>query len=180
MEPVQKGIVRTTTLELSGAPHAPAKLQLSMALSVMEARNISISFYRYLYGEIGKSHYWFVRNRLSDSDLARILHDPNVKIYILYCDGSPAGFAEYNFFHMPQVAELVYFGLCPDFRSMGLGKWFLGHSLTSVWARNPDRIRVSTDTLDHERALPLYQKLGFAPVSIMEQPLEQWLTASKP
>ncbi|TIX52655.1 MAG: GNAT family N-acetyltransferase, partial [Mesorhizobium sp.] len=35
----------------------------------------------------------------------------------------------------------------------------------AAWSHGPRRVTVQTCTLDHPAALPLYQKLGFAPVA---------------
>jgi hypothetical protein len=50
-------------------------------------------------------------------------------------------------------------------RKRGLGEWMLGQALTTAWSTTPARVIVSTNTLDHPAALPLYQKMGFEPVS---------------
>ena len=46
----------------------------------------------------------------------------------------------------------------------GIGRWFLGAALEAAWSHRPNAVTVQTCTLDHPAALPLYQKLGFAPV----------------
>jgi GNAT superfamily N-acetyltransferase len=167
--------VRTTTLEMNAAPGTYPSLQIKSKLAIMQVPEIPLPFYRFLYGEIGKSHYWYLRNHLSDNELGQILHSLNTKINVLYLDGAPAGFAEFDVRHMPDTIELVYFGLCPQYIGRGLGKWFLGQMVRSAWEENPKRLKVSTDTLDHSNALPLYQKMGFAPISFKEEKMEDWL-----
>jgi GNAT superfamily N-acetyltransferase len=60
-------------------------------------------------------------------------------------------------------AELSYFGLMPDFIGRGLGTWLLGTAIETAWARPIERLWVHTNTLDHPRALPNYQRQGFTP-----------------
>ncbi|MCP4185589.1 MAG: GNAT family N-acetyltransferase [Hyphomicrobiales bacterium] len=167
--------VRTTTLELNAAPRIYPTIQTKSKLAIMQVPEIPLPFYRFLYGEIGKSHYWYLRNHLSDRELAKILHSQNTKISVLYHDGAPAGFAELNLFQMPDLIEIVYFGLCPQYIGRGLGKWFLGQIVRSAWEEHPQQLKVSTDTLDHTHALPLYQKMGFTPISFKEEKMEDWL-----
>ena len=50
-------------------------------------------------------------------------------------------------------------------RQRGLGEWMLGQAVMAAWSTTPARVTVSTNTLDHPVALPLYQRLGFEPVS---------------
>jgi len=48
---------------------------------------------------------------------------------------------------------------------LGIGKWFLLQALYALWVLNPTRVVTTTNTLDHPRALQLYQMFGFSPVS---------------
>jgi len=171
-------IVRTTKLEMTSLPRALPSLQTKSSLAIMQVPQIPLAFYRFLYGEVGKSHYWFLRSHLNDKELGEIVHNKNINISVLYCDGAPAGFAEFDNKNHPEYVELVYFGLCPDFIGRGLGIWFLGQIINSAWQLNPDKIVVSTDTLDHTNALPTYQKLGFTPISFKDQTMENWLRSN--
>jgi GNAT superfamily N-acetyltransferase len=167
--------VRTTTLEMTKPPRVFPSLQIKSKLAIMRVPEIPLPFYRYLYGEIGKSHYWYLRNHLSDDELRNVLHSDNTQISVLYYDGAPAGFAELDKSQLPETIEIIYFGLCPQFIGRGLGKWFLGQTIRSAWEELPEKLTVSTDTLDHPHALPLYQKLGFTPVAFKVQKMEEWL-----
>jgi len=168
-------LVRTTTLEMTSPPRIYPTLQTKAQLAVMRVPKIPLSFYRFLYGEIGKSHYWYLRNHLSDEELKPILHSTDIRINVLYHDGAPAGFAEFDLSSLPEAMELIYFGLCPEFIGRGLGKWFLGQTVRAAWEEMPEKIVVSTDTLDHSNALPLYQKLGFTPVAYKVEKMQDWL-----
>jgi GNAT superfamily N-acetyltransferase len=139
---------------------------------LLRARKPAVHFYRYLYETVGKAHTWVDRRRLSDETLAAIIHDDLVEIYTLYCDGTPAGYAELDF-RKPGEAELAYFGIMPDFIGRGLGGFLLATAIDIAWTRTGgsqrgdpapiERLWVHTNTLDHPRALPLYQQMGFAP-----------------
>ena len=167
--------VRTTILEMNRAPGNYPSLQISAALAIMKVPEIPISFYRYLYAEIGKSHYWYSRNHASDAELKILLHSSDTQIRVLYCDGAPAGFVELDYSQLPQSIQIIYFGLCPQFLGRGLGKWFLGQIIKSAWEEKPEKLTVSTHNLDHARALRLYQKFGFAPVAYKVENMTDWL-----
>lgn len=167
--------VRTTTLEMSRAPRKYPSLQTKSKLAIMQASNIPLPFYRFLYGEVGRSHYWYLRNHLNDAELTAIIHSEQTRINILYYDGAPAGFVEIDLSQLPEILEIIYFGLCPQFIGRGLGKWFMGQSIQFAWDQKPEKIVISTDSLDHPHALPSYQKLGFNVVSYKDETMEEWL-----
>lgn len=129
---------------------------------LLRARKPPVHFYRYLYETVGKPHQWVERRRMTDESLSAIVQDDSVEIFVLYCDGAPAGYFELDFRKKPS-AELSYFGLMPDFIGRGLGAWLLGTAIETAWSKPIERLWVHTNTLDHPRALPNYQKQGFVP-----------------
>jgi GNAT superfamily N-acetyltransferase len=114
----------------------------------------------FFYDAVGEQWSWTSRKKLSDSEIAAIIHDPMVEIHVMYCDGVPAGFAELDRRREGEV-ELVQFGLLPDFIGKGLGKYFLSWTLDKIWSYQPKRVWLHTCTLDHPAALPNYLKAGF-------------------
>ena len=65
----------------------------------------------------------------------------------------------------PGICDLAYFGLVPQAVGRGLGTWFLATAVDTGWEQpGTERMTVNTNTLDHPRALGLYQKAGFVPV----------------
>ena len=52
--------------------------------------------------------------------------------------------------------QLDFMGDMGDFVS-------IGQALDMLWHREPGRVLVNTCTLDHPKALPLYQRFGFRP-----------------
>jgi GNAT superfamily N-acetyltransferase len=129
---------------------------------LLKLKHPPVHFYRYLYESVGKPYIWVERTRMSDETLAAIVQDERVEIYVLYSEGAPAGYAELDFRKMPD-AELAYFGLLPDFIGRGLGGFLLATAIDIAWSKPIERLGVHTNTLDHPRALPLYQQMGFVP-----------------
>lgn len=165
---------RITHLEMQAPPAQRVHAPLGQRLAVMRAREMPPSFYRYLYEQVGKPHHWLLRRNLSDADLAAAIHAPHVEIDVLYADGSPAGFFEIDFSLLPGEAEILYFGLTPDFQGRGLAKYFLSEAVAAAWSRQPARVLINTNTLDSPRALQLYQKAGFSPYAWSEDTIEAW------
>ena len=63
------------------------------------------------------------------------------------------------------TCDLAYFGLVPEAVGRGLGSWFLATAVDMGWDHpGVERMTVNTNTLDHPRALGLYQKIGFHPI----------------
>ncbi len=131
-------------------------------LMLTRCDNVPVQFYRYLYESVGKPWVWVNRRRLSDAELSDAIHQDGIEIYVLYADGCPAGYAELDA-RNPKNIELAYFGLTPDYTGLGLGSFFLGETLAIAWDKRPERVHVQTCTLDHPRALSLYQRHGFVP-----------------
>lgn len=152
--------VTITYLEQQARPSLPRPIAPAMRTALMRAERAPVHFYRYLYDVIGAPHNWVSRRRMVDAELANIIHHPDVYIYVLYVDGSPAGLAEVDA-RDAEGNDLRFFGLAPDFIGKGLGRFFLTHVIELAWARGPKALRLETCSLDHPAALPLYQKLGF-------------------
>jgi hypothetical protein len=52
-------------------------------LAVVHARRPTVAYYRFLYDTVGRDYDWTSRNKLSDADLAALLNDPRLEIYVL-------------------------------------------------------------------------------------------------
>lgn len=136
-------------------PRPPGKI------AILRADNPPVHFYRYLYDLVGRRWNWVSRKRISDADLAAIIQDPKVAVYVLYFNGVPAGMTEIEAVD-ERLTEIRFFGLAPEFIGRGLSRMFLANAVDLAWANNPSEVRIETCTLDHPAALALYQKFGFA------------------
>jgi len=156
--------VRITELEMTAPPKQSLPVPVNIQTAIMRVPEIPLPFYRFLYLQVGKRWNWVDRLRVSDADLTGVLHDKRNAVTVLYVNGAPAGF-----FELLQVdediVELSHFGMFEHALGLGLGKWFLLQTLYAAWNSNPQTVRVATNTLDHPRALQLYQRFGFSPVS---------------
>jgi GNAT superfamily N-acetyltransferase len=156
--------VQITRLELTAPPKTSLAVPVNIQTAIMRAPQIPLAFYRYLYRQVGARWQWVDRLRMGDEELAALLHDERTGISVLYVNGAPAGFFEY-FQVDEETIELCHFGLMEHALGLGIGKWFLLQALYSLWVLNPTRITTTTNSLDHPRALQLYQMFGFSPVS---------------
>lgn len=162
---------RVTRLEMTSAPKASLPVPVNIQTAIMRATEIPLPFYRFLLLQVGARWHWFERLRLSDEELKAIVHAPQTSISVLYVNGAPAGFYEY-IRHDDDVVELCYFGLMEHALGLGIGKWFLLQALYSIWQTDPVKVTVTTNDLDHPRAVQLYQRFGFNPVETFETLVE--------
>jgi GNAT superfamily N-acetyltransferase len=161
-KPGRKLETTVTFLEMTAptTQHVPAPVNIKLALMLAEAP--PVHFYRYLYDTIGRAQHWIDRAKMSDADLAQAITAEGTEIFVAYANGVPGGFFELER-RDEQDVWLAYFGIMPEFRGRGLGKWLLSEAIAAAWLREPERVRVETCTLDDPRALPLYQRMGFVP-----------------
>lgn len=152
-----------TYLEMTKRPRTAVPLPVNLHATLMRASHIPLHFYRYLQWQIGREWHWVNRLRMSDAELSKLVHAKTNRIFVLSVDGAPAGFFELTEIENAGV-ELSYFGLMAHVRRRGLGEWMLGQALSTAWSTPPSRVTVSTNTLDHPAALPLYQRMGSEPV----------------
>jgi thiosulfate/3-mercaptopyruvate sulfurtransferase len=156
--------VRITYLEMETRPALSAPLPSHLNISLLQAHKMPLAFYRFLQREVGDEWNWVNRRRLSDEKLTEIIHAETTELFVLYFDGSPAGFFEIDRAE-EQSPGISFFGLMAHATGLKVGRWFLSQAIDAAWSEgNPTRIRVETCTADHPAALPLYQKLGFSPV----------------
>lgn len=170
-------LVETTVtyLEMRSSPRRPATPAPLGKLAIMRSEQPTVSFYRYLYNTIGEPWNWSDRRRLDDDELRAIIHDPKVEIYVLYAAGVPAGYVEIDLRRAGE-AEIAYFGLAPEYIGRGLGVFLLDWAIAAAWTHQPKRVWVHTCTLDHPRALPLYQRAGFVPYERRTEKVEKLVT----
>ncbi|MGH7004709.1 MAG: GNAT family N-acetyltransferase, partial [Alphaproteobacteria bacterium] len=103
-----------------------------------------------------------------------IIHRDDVDIHVFHVDGSPAGFFELVIDRQKNVAEILYFGLVPEFQGRGLARFFLHEAVSTAWMNSPQKVIIETNTLDSPRALQMYQRMGFKPVGFAEAEIEAW------
>ena len=159
-----------TYLVMPAPPRTLPPMPAGPKLALMKAENIPLHYYRYLYSAVGVNWLWFERLLHDDETLSKKVHREGVDIFVLYANGSPAGYYELDFSD-PRRTNLVYFGLMPEWTGRKIGPWLLGSAVSDGFARGAQEMTVNTCTLDHPAALPLYQRLGFQPVARDERRL---------
>ena len=138
-------------------------------LALIGAEKPPASYFLYLYRQVGAEFEWTDWLARPREELEAWLIDERVGLYTLLVDGWPGGFFVLDT-RESGTCDLAYFGLVPEARGRGLGRWFLASAVHMGWDRpGVERMTVNTNTLDHPRALALYQWVGFVPVAREER-----------
>ena len=119
-----------------------------------------VSFWRYLYTEVGRAYHWIDRLPWTDDEIRAYLAEPEVSLWLMSVGGAPAGYFELRR-DRAGGTEIAYFGLLPEFTGRRLGGHLLTVAVEQAWSAGTGRIWLHTNTLDHPAALPNYLKRGF-------------------
>ena len=122
----------------------------------------ALAWYRDLHRRVGEDWLWFSRLRMTDTELAAIIHDTRIEIYSLVVDGRDEGLLELDF-REPGQCELVYFGVTASLIGTGAARFLMNRALERAWRDDVRRVWVHTCTFDHPSAVAFYQRSGFRP-----------------
>lgn len=162
--------VTTWYLEMRARPVGEARRAPDGA-TLQRVASPPTHFYRYLYETVGGPWLWVERRRMSDEQLAAILGDPDVAVYVAYRGGAPVGYFELDA-TLAREVEVSYFGLMPHAIGSGLGRWLIDQAVRTAWSvEGAERVWVHTCSLDHERALANYEAAGFSRYDERREPI---------
>jgi GNAT superfamily N-acetyltransferase len=153
-----KCTVTTTFLEMLDPSDLRVRTCPDSEFRIMECVPKQAQYNRFLYGLVGQDWHWTDKNILTDEQWRTYAEADNLRTWVGYVVGSPAGYYELHR-HRGDV-EIVYFGLAKPFIGKGLGGPLLSHAIQSAWDWDAKRVWVHTCTLDHPRAIANYQARG--------------------
>jgi GNAT superfamily N-acetyltransferase len=160
-----------THLEMRERPALPPDADGPWTLRRVERPDLD--WFRDLYRRVGEDCLWLSRLRMSETELAAIIHAPLVEVYALAHDGRDEGLLELDF-REPGQCELVFFGVAANLIGSGAGRFLMNRALQRAWSQPISRLWLHTCTLDHPNALAFYQRTGFRPfrrqVAIADDP----------
>ena len=141
---------------------------LKLKLNILKAENIPSWYFLFFYKQVGKKYYWTDWLDKTEKELNNFVNDKNVIFYTLIKDGWPAGFFMLDY-RVNKICNLSFLGLVEEAIGLGLGKYLLKTAILTAWDSNKiETLTVNTCSLDHKRALQLYQKNGFSPVEFKD------------
>lgn len=149
----------------------PEELRIARVAAPMPELN------RFFYTAVGGAWYWIDRLAWSRARWLEWLSRPEVETWVGTVAGVPAGYFELER-QGEGAAEIVYFGLLPQFAGKGYGAALLTLAVRRAWEIAPRRVWVHTCSLDHPAALDNYLKRGFR--LFREETAEQDLPGATP
>ena len=154
-----------TYLEMTERPATPPPPRpVNVQTALLCAETPPADYFLYLYKTVGAEYEWTDWLQRPRADVEAFVENPKVLLYTLMLEGWPGGFFMLDASD-EGCCDLAYFGLVPQAVGRNLGRWFLATAVESVWALpGTERMTVNTNTLDHPRALGLYQRAGFQPI----------------
>ena len=158
--PAGKIAAVVTHLEMTARPPRRDDPPGAWALRKVDAP--ALAWYRDLFRRVGEEWLWFSRLRMTDAELAALIHSASIEIYALVVDGRDEGLLELDF-RQPGQCELVYFGVTAGLIGRGAARFLMNRALERAWSRDVRRVWVHTCTLDHPSAVAFYQRSGFRP-----------------
>ena len=154
-----------TYLEMTDRPTTPPPPKpVNIQTALLCAETPPTDYFLYLYQTVGAEHEWTDWLQRPREDVEAFVENPKVLLYTLMVEGWPGGFFMLDASE-EGCCDLAYFGLVPQAVGRKLGHWFLATAVECGWAQpGTERMTVNTNTLDHPRALGLYQRIGFRPI----------------
>jgi GNAT superfamily N-acetyltransferase len=128
----------------------------------LEAVDRGVPFIPGILARIGAPHGWRSSSRTERDWVVWFAEHPDRQFWLLSFDGEPAGMVTCDL-HPGGDAEIVTFGLLPEFVGRGLGGSALTLGIERAWKIAPsvNRVWLHTSSHDHPHALPNYHRRGF-------------------
>ncbi|MCY3880078.1 MAG: GNAT family N-acetyltransferase [Rhodobacteraceae bacterium] len=151
------------------APSQGAGRSPERNVQLLEARDFPTWYFFAMYDAVGGEYVWEDMH-LEDADIvAAYVRSPETRMFTMIIGGWPQGFFVLDT-RSAGICDISYFGLVKQAIGKGLGGWLLDQAIARGWAMPGVRkITVNTCTLDHPRALPLYESRGFTHVRSEER-----------
>lgn len=159
-----------THLEMTASPGAPGPAPAGATLERIGAEETGR--YRALFRKVGEPWLWTSRLLLSEAALSAVLASPSTAAHAVMLDGIEAGLLEVSFDDARRSAELAFLGLAPGFTGRSLGPWLVRTAAALAFGSGAARLTVHTCHLDDPRALGFYRRMGFRPVRLEVEVLD--------
>jgi GNAT superfamily N-acetyltransferase len=145
-----------TWLEI--ADPRPAGVAAPAGLSLRPLGPGDAAQFRRLYRAIGCDWLWAGLIALSEAEIGARLARQDIRSCAAIADGEPVGMLDLEI--TAEGAEVVYFGLLPDWIGRGAGAWLMDEA-KRLAAEAGARLWLHTCNFDHPGALAFYLRQGF-------------------
>lgn len=152
-------------LILTNWKNSDAVLHDDISLKVINPAEIDS--YRNLWWAVGKNWNWNGRIEKTDYEISEVLNNENYYAYEICINNKQAGLMEFSI--EDGLAEIIYFGLTPDFLGKGFGSQLFNFIINECMSNKATKIWLHTCSLDSPNALPFYLHKGFTLFKITRQ-----------
>jgi ribosomal protein S18 acetylase RimI-like enzyme len=166
-----RATITTYYLEMTDAAALRPRRLARADVEIRRAAIPSPELNRFFYTAVGGDWYWLERLVWTYDRWLAYLERPELETWILWVDGTPAGYFELEDQPGGNV-EIVYFGVLPRFTGQGLGGHLLTAAVERAWQKGAARVWLHTCTLDHPGAVANYRARGFQIFRTEEKSLE--------
>jgi len=128
-------------------------------LKCVKQNNLSNQEYLKMYYAIGGQWNWSSRILMNSKELEELLGNSKHEIYYVYNEKEIIGYFEFDF--SAKEAEIVYFGILPQFYSKGYGRKMMHLAFQQLITKGEASVFLHTCSKDSPAALPFYKKMGF-------------------
>lgn len=150
--------VTTWFLQFEGS--APTQVSWPSGVQLVEAEIASPELSQFMFRTVGGPWRWFSRLSWSYQQWLEYLTQQQVRTWLLWVQGTPAGYIEL-LKHSDQSVEIKFFGLLPQFVGQGLGLPLAQAAIMLASQWQAAKIWLHTCSTDHPVALKNYQQAGF-------------------
>ena len=117
-------------------------------------------FSKFLHMIVGYDYRWGGRINWNKDDWNKYVNRDEMETWVAYLSGTPAGYFELEK-NSEGNANILAFGLLPQFIGRGLGGHLLTKAIERAWEMGAKSVQVGTCTHDHAHALKNYLARGF-------------------
>lgn len=152
--------VEVTTWYLQYEGPAINAISWPESVQLVEAEIASPELSQFMFRAVGGRWQWFSRLGWSYQQWLDYLTLQQVRTWLLWVKGTPAGYIE--LLKQPdQSVEIKFFGLLPQFIGQGLGLPLAQAAIQQAQQWQASRVWLHTCSADHPSALVNYQRAGF-------------------
>ncbi|WNO59977.1 GNAT family N-acetyltransferase [Rheinheimera sp. MMS21-TC3] len=162
-------LVTTWYLDYQGPALNPVTWPTGVQL--VEAEIVCPELNQFFFRTVGGPWRWYSRLNWSYQQWRTYLEQQQVRTWLLWNKGTPAGYIELVK-HQDNSVEIMFFGLLPQFVGQGLGKKLAQQAVYLANAWQATKVWLHTCSADHPAALHNYQKVGFV-ITNSQEALEQ-------
>ncbi len=155
---MQQTLVTTWYLDYQGPTVQPVTWPNDVQL--VEAEIASPELNQFLFRTVGGPWRWYSRLSWSYQQWLTYLEQQQVRTWLLWNKGTPAGYIELVK-HQDNSVEIMFFGLLPQFVGQGLGKKLAQQAIYLAHSWQATKVWLHTCSADHPAALHNYQQAGF-------------------